>query len=226
MTPRRKEGAAPYGATGARTRAPGGGLLSPLGSAALATLVWAGVIVSEVPRAFGNSGAGGLIWAAVVGAILGMTPVRRLLWPLAGLVMTLLLVIGFTPLIVGPVRRWPRRDLIAPPPPDAIVVMSGRVSVDGHLNPPAADRLLSGLVLVEQWHRPLVISTVRAVGAPAVTSTADQRWLIGLAGDSVQVFTVDSVHSTHDEALAVARLAQRQGWQSVALVTSRHRTST
>jgi uncharacterized SAM-binding protein YcdF (DUF218 family) len=195
--------------------------LTPLGAAALATLGWAGIVLLGLPQLGGHQGSGGLLWAAGVGALLGFTPLKRLLWVYAGLVMTLLLVIGFTPLIVGPVRSWIRRDVVALPPPDAVMVLSGGVSADTLLDPEATDRLLAALALARQWRRPLVISTeVERQGDEVVTSTADQHRLISLAGDSIVVFTVDSVHDTHDEAVAMAALAARHGWRSAAVVTA------
>lgn len=195
--------------------------LTVLGGAALATLGWAGIMLLGLPQLGGRQGGEGLLWAAGVGALLGLTPLRRLLWIYVGLIMTLLLVIGFTPIMVGPVRSWIRRDLVAGPPPDAVMVLSGGVSADTLLDPEAADRLLSGLALAEEWHRPLVISTeVERHGNDIITSTPDQQRLISLAGGSVAVFTVDSVHSTHDEAVAMAAVAARQGWRSAAVVTA------
>jgi len=219
MSPKKKPAVAfppPRTRTGApRSR------LTPLGSAALATLGWAGIILLGLPELAGVSGMGGLLAAAAVGALLGFTPLRRLLWIYAGLIMLLLLLVGFTPLFVGTMRSWPRRDLVALPPPDVVAVLSGRVSSDSLLDPEATDRLLSGLALAMKWHRPLVISTVvMRYGSIPVASTSDQQRLIRLAGDSVTIFTVDSVHNSHDEALEVARLAANNGWRSVAVVTS------
>ena len=203
-----------------RSGAPRRGL-TPLGAAALASLGWAGIILMGLPELAGVPGTWGLLVAAVVGALLGLTPLKHLLWVYAGLVMLLLLLVGFTPLFVGPMLSWPRRDLVAPPPPDAVVVLSGTVSADSLLDPEATDRLLSGLGLARQWHRPLVISTVvMRYGSMPVNSISDQRRLIGLAGDSVTVYSVDSVHNTHDEAVAAARLAAGKGWRSVAVVTA------
>ncbi len=219
MSPQKKPGT-PYPAPRTKAAAPAGAR-TPLVSAVLATLGWAGIVLLGLPQLGGREGSEGLLWAAGVGALLGLTPLKRLLWVYAGLVMALLLVIGFTPLIVGPVHSWIRRDLVAPPPPDAVMVLSSGISADSLLDPEAADRLLSGLALAQRWRRPLVISTeVVRYGDAVVTSTDDQRRLIALAGDSIAVFTVDSVHDTHDEAVAMAALAARHGWRSAAVVTA------
>jgi len=220
MRPRKKSAGPLVPPRHHRAARPGTGL-TPLGAAALATLGWAGIVLLGLPQLGGRQGSGGLIWAAGVGALLGFTPLKRLLWVYAGLVMTLLLVIAFTPVIVRPARSWVRRDVVALPPPDAVMVPSGGVSADTLLDPEATDRLLAGLALARQWGRPLVISTqVERHGDDVVSSTADQHRLISLAGDSIAVFTVDSVHNIHDEAVAMAALAARQGWRSAAVVTS------
>jgi uncharacterized SAM-binding protein YcdF (DUF218 family) len=219
MSPRKKS-PTPFPPPRAAAGAPRRGL-TVLGGAALATLAWAGIILLGLPEIAGGDGISGLLWAAVAGAIIGLTPLRKLLWVFAALVLTLLLVVGFTPLIVRPVLNWPRRDVVALPPPDAVVVLSSWVSSDSLLDPEAVDRLLAGLTRAKEWRRPLVISTMVARYGPiGVPSTTDQRRIIALAGDSITVFAVDSVQNTHDEAVAVATLAGRQGWRSVALVTS------
>lgn len=204
-------------------RPPGGAPrrgLTVLGGAALATLGWAGIILLGLPELGGHPGTGGFLVAAGVGALLGLTPLRHLLWVYAGLVMTLLLLVGYTPIFVHSMLSWPRRDIVALPP-DAVVVLSGRVSSDSLMDPEATDRLLAGLFRAKQWHRPLVISTVvLRYASGAVATTSDQRRLLSLAGDSLDVYTVDSVHSTHDEAVAVAKLAAEKGWRSAAVVTA------
>lgn len=192
----------------------------PLGAAALATLIWAGVLLMKLPEIFGRHGSGGLLVAAVVGLVLGFTPLRRLLWIGAGLTMVLLLVVGFTPLINRPVRDWIRSDPEPLHPPDAVLVLSGFVSNDGHIDQEAVDRLLAGVNLAGRWRRPLVISTVRPRGHPGTTSALDQNRIIALAGDSLELYRTDSVNSTHDEALALAGLAKQHGWHSIAVVTS------
>jgi uncharacterized SAM-binding protein YcdF (DUF218 family) len=200
--------------------APRGRGTRPLGAAALATMTWAGVLVMRLPDIFGYDGTGGLLIAAIVGMVLGFTPLRRLLWIAAGLTMMVLLVVGFTPLVNAPVRDWLRTDPEPIHPPDAVLVLSGWISNDGHLNEEGVDRLLSGLALAERWRKPLLISTIRPPGHPGISSARDQDRLIGLGADSLELYRADSVASTHDEAVAFAKLAQTKSWHSVAVVTS------
>jgi uncharacterized SAM-binding protein YcdF (DUF218 family) len=199
-----------------------GGLrgMRPLGAAALATLTWSGILLMRLPDVVGFPGIRGFLVAAGLGLILGFTPLRQLLWIAAGLTTLLLLVVGYTPLIDGPARDWVRRDPEPLHPPDAIVVFSAWLSEDGHIDQEGMDRLLSGVALAERWRRPLVISTVRPEWRPGVSSALDQNRIIALAGDSLELYRTDSVHSTHDEALALARLSQAHTWHSIAVVTS------
>jgi uncharacterized SAM-binding protein YcdF (DUF218 family) len=214
MSPK-KQGKDPEAAGGS---APRGGGTRPLGAAALATMTWAGVLVMRLPDIFGYDGTGGLLIAAIVGLLLGFTPLRRLLWIAAGLTMMLLLVVGFTPLVNAPVRDWLRTDPEPIHPPDAVLVLSGWISNDGHLNEEGVDRLLSGLALAERWRKPLLISTIRPPGHPGISSARDQDRLIGLGADSLELYRADSVASTHDEAVAFAKLAQTKSWHSFTVV--------
>lgn len=194
--------------------------LRPLGGAALATLTWAGLILMRLPDVFGYPGVGGFLVAAGIGLIIGFTPLRQVLWVAAGLTMTLILVVGYTPVMNGLVRDWLRHDPDPVHPPDAVLVFSAWVSDDGHINQQGVDRLLTGVALAERWRKPLIVSTVRPHDHPGISSALDQNRIIGLAADSLELYRNDSVGSTHDEALALARLGQAHTWHSVAVVTS------
>ncbi len=195
--------------------------MRPLGAAALATLAWSGTMLLRIPEMFGFEGSHGLLYAAIAGLLLGFTPLRQLLWVWAGLLMIVILTVGFSPLFESTIRDWVRSDPDPIHPPDAVLVFSGSVSEDGHIGQEAVDRLLTGLGLVEKWRKPLVISTVRDSKTPGVSSVLDQNRIIALSADSLELYRTDSVHSSHDEALAFAVLGKEKGWHSVAVVTSR-----
>jgi uncharacterized SAM-binding protein YcdF (DUF218 family) len=133
-----------------------------------------------------------------------------------------LLLVVYTPAVRPVAQAYIKRDTLGARHVDAVVVMAESVSPDGMLTRQAADRLLTGLRLIRARVAPvLVVSRQRAEGAGVeVTSDADQRRLIALVGDSVPVFVLDSVNSSRDEAVKLAALARREGWSTIALVTS------
>jgi uncharacterized SAM-binding protein YcdF (DUF218 family) len=133
----------------------------------------------------------------------------------------LLAVVAYTPAVVEPARSLVRSD---PPaaPVEAVVVLSGRVTPDGYVDPVVVDRLLTGLEVVRAERVPtLILSRVRFVRPGHVRdSDADQRRLVALATPSVALHVVDSVYATRDEAVRTWALARRLGVHRIALVTS------
>jgi uncharacterized SAM-binding protein YcdF (DUF218 family) len=196
--------------------------VAALSGAILGILCWLGCITLGLQSPFGLPDYGASIVAALVGAVAGVTRLRAALWVVAGTVALLLLVVIYTPLVAIPAAAYERRDVIAGRHVDAVVVMAEGVSAEGVLSRQATDRLLTGLRLVRERVAPvLVVARQRAdTRGPEVTSDADQQRLIGLLGDSVPVFVLDSVFSSRDEALKLAALARQQGWATVAVVTS------
>jgi uncharacterized SAM-binding protein YcdF (DUF218 family) len=153
------------------------------------------------------------------GALLAPSRVGAWLWPLAGLLVALLLLVTGTPLVRGPVQWLVRDD--AEQPVDAVAVLSGSVTDDGRLTGTAIDRLLTGLAEAKRRRVPMLLSEVRSEPGPAGTgSEADQRALARLADPALRVHVVRDVHSTRDEAVAFAAMARANGWRRVLLVTS------
>ena len=217
MSPKpRKKGGEGGAASPRGTR--GAGLL---GGLVLGTTIWVCAMAMRLPEIMGLDRPYALAGAALAGLLLGLTPLRRILSLLnVALALTILLV-AYTPLIVAPAKRQPRRDPAGGVPVDAVAVLSGLVTDDGLLADDATDRLLSGLAAIRGGAAPrLIISRNRPSRSSPVTSDADQRRLISLLGDPVEVYVVDSVHSTHDEAVKMAEVARRHGWSRLMLVTS------
>lgn len=161
-----------------------------------------------------------LLPAVILGTALGATRLRLLVWiAAAGLTVTTL-VVAYTPIVVAPAHRLVRADSLGAA--DAVVVLSSGLNDDALILPDAADRLLTGLRLLEHHAAPQLVLTRlhRKVGDGEITSDEDQRRLIAVSQDSVPVFTVDSINTTHDEAVRVATLAKREGWTAVIVVTS------
>lgn len=99
---------------------------------------------------------------------------------------------------------WPRED--SPERADAVVVLAGG----------RKERLAKGLELVRQnVSDTLVISDGRAKGWPAANRLCE-----GAARGFRVICFRPAPYSTKGEAEAVGRLGRRNGWRSVALVTS------
>jgi uncharacterized SAM-binding protein YcdF (DUF218 family) len=161
-----------------------------------------------------------LIPFALAGLILFLTGFGRVFAWIAALLLVLLAVVAYTPIIVSTSRTLIRTDP-APSSADAVVVLSAGVTVDGFLQGQGLDRLLTGLALVKRGAAPVLVVTreERDLGGRTVNTAADQDRLIGLAG--VKTVTATPLEaSTHDEAMAVKRIVDENGWKRVILVTS------
>jgi uncharacterized SAM-binding protein YcdF (DUF218 family) len=153
--------------------------------------------------------------SAILGALLGGTRLRLLLWVGAGLATAGLLLVGYTPLIVGPVRSLVRRDALRPV--EAVVVLSSNIQKDGDLTDVAQIRLLRGYEVLEAGlARRLVIPRLAPPKRPYLPTVRRQMQSLGL---DFPIDEVGPVANTHDEAVAVARLARKEGWETVILVS-------
>jgi uncharacterized SAM-binding protein YcdF (DUF218 family) len=191
--------------------------------AVLGTLVWLECIALGVPKIlFGGPGYKWIPIAALAGSLLGLTRRRRLLFAAAAGLAVVLAVIAYTPAIRRPTRALIRSDAVGARAVQAVVVLSGGITTDGHLRPQVVDRMLTGLALIRRGvASTLIVSRDRSgVRGHAVTSDADQQRLIGLLERPVRLLIVDSVASTRDEAVRMRALARSLHITSVAVVTS------
>ncbi len=153
---------------------------------------------------------------ALLGALLWLTPLRRVVGAAVVLLVALWLVVAFTPLTSwlaqGLVRRDPVQDA------DAVFVFSSRVQEDGDPTSDAMSRLLKGVELVAEGRaKHLLVSEVPPpAGAYAPLARA---WLAAFAHRG-EVVSVGRVVNTRQEAVAVARLCRERGWTRVLAVTS------
>lgn len=197
-----------------------------LDGALLAALAWLALGQLGLLRVAGLPDLRGVPVAAVAGALLGRWRPAALRAPAAAAV-ALLLVVAWTPLGPALLGTCVRRDL--PPAPaavdvprdvDAVAVLSADVQSDGLVANRGVDRLLAGAAWSRVLRRPLVLSVIR-LRAGDVSSEADQRRVAALAGiGAADLFFVDSVHVTRDEAVRAAALARVRGWRRVLVVTS------
>lgn len=153
--------------------------------------------------------------SAVAGALLGATPLRRLLpWALVALVV-LYLAVALTPLTRLLAGGLVRRDPLAPA--DAVFVLASELQDDGDLTAVALGRLTHAIALVHDGHAPrLVVSNI--AGRPS-HEVAVRRALDEL-GVETELIGVGPVGTTRDEAVALATLFRQRGWRRVIVVTS------
>jgi uncharacterized SAM-binding protein YcdF (DUF218 family) len=159
--------------------------------------------------------------AALVGAVIGVTRFRPLLWISAAVAALVCVVVAYTPVVSNLARPLIRSDSV-PNRVDAIAVLSHGLTADGMMRSVTLDRLLTGLALAKGGVAPnLVVSREsKSFGGRVVSDSVDQHRILGLAQPSAQVVFVDSVLTTRTEALRMKAVAQARGWSTVAVVTS------
>jgi uncharacterized SAM-binding protein YcdF (DUF218 family) len=159
--------------------------------------------------------------AAVVGAILGASRLRPLLWIAAAIIAFICVAVAYTPIVSTLAKEYVRRDSLRTPV-NAIAVLSVGLTPDGMMRSETLDRLLTGLALAKQGvARTLLVSRERRTfGGNVVSDSVDQETLLALAQPSAQVIFVDSVFTTRTEALRMKAIALAHGWARIAVVTS------
>jgi uncharacterized SAM-binding protein YcdF (DUF218 family) len=194
--------------------------------AAVGVLVWVALADLALQSAFASSRLLALGICLLVGAVLGALGRVRAVGVVAGVVAALYLVVAFTPLVAGPARGLVRRDpalgdsLAVGATVDAVVALSGAVSGSGLVAGQGVERLLDAVAWARRTGRPLVVTVTRRAGTPDATSSlGDQQRLAALAGLAPPI-ALDSVHTTHDEAVRLAAFARTVGWRRVLVVTS------
>lgn len=156
-----------------------------------------------------------LLWG-VAGAALALTRARVLLWITGAAICTATLGVAYTP-VVRPLLR----SVTLPPDrlahADAVVVLSSGIQDSGNLTPDAQSRLLRGYEILRAGLAPRLVLTRLPSSYPSYRP-AVQRQMLAL-GLRYPIEEAGPVRNTHDEALAVARLARERGWPRVILVS-------
>jgi uncharacterized SAM-binding protein YcdF (DUF218 family) len=154
--------------------------------------------------------------AAVLFALLWLTPLRRVAGAAVALLALLWLAVAFTPLTSWLAEGLVRRDPVEAA--DAVYVFASRVQEDGDPTTDAMSRLLRGVELVVEGRAPRIL--VSEVAPPAGPYAPLARaWLDAFARRG-EVVAVGRIRNTHDEAVAVSRLCRERGWKRVLAVTS------
>lgn len=160
-----------------------------------------------------------LLHTALAGGLIGLTRARKCLPFLAGTLILLTLLIAHTPLVIPLVSHWNRSDsLPAGVVFPAVVALSTHVQKAQTLDAEGQERMLRAYKLLR---------TGRAQSLVVTESTLDYGSQAPLVRAEMQTLALDypldavgPVSNTHDEALAVARLAKQRGWKRVLLVTT------
>jgi DUF218 domain-containing protein len=151
----------------------------------------------------------------ILGALLGPTRARAALPTTGAVLVAIMAVIGYTPLASLLIRGVIRSDPPAPVP--AVVVLASTLQKDRELSDSAQARLVHGYELIGQRYAPRLVLT-RLTWRPYSYVPTVRRQLVQL-GLHPPIDEVGPVSNTHDEAVAVARLARERGWDHVLLVT-------
>ena len=161
------------------------------------------------------------IGSGIIGAALGATRLRRLLWIGAGLLVLLCLLVVYTPLVQWMAKQMIRRDPI-PQRVDAIAALGAGITPEGWMRSEKLDRFLSGLELQRRGLAPtLMVSRERVrIGGRMVSDSADLARQTNLSNAAASTVFVDSVTTTRTEALRMKRIADAHGWRRIAVVTS------
>lgn len=205
----------------ARSGAPRGGT-DILRAGVIAALAWIAADTLGVPDLLGAPSVPLIPVAALVGAGLGWLGATRWILGVATALLLLMLLVAFTPILRGPAHALIVADPVGAERADAIMVLSAAVSRDSLLSPVGAERLVHGVSLLRAGHAGVIItSRIRHRPGPGgISSDADQARLLSLGPDTVRWVVIDSVATTHDEALRAAELAAREGWRHLIVVTS------
>jgi uncharacterized SAM-binding protein YcdF (DUF218 family) len=195
--------------------------------AILGVAFWLLLFTLGIPWVFHLGSFDGLLPAALVGALVGVSRWRIILKAGVVALIVVLIVIGFTPVIVAPARSLIRNDPL-PSHADAIVVLAAGTSDDGLIFPQAMDRLLKGLELLNHGVAPVLVLPREAdsVGTRLVTPRDDHQRIVALVrGASSKLVVSGLTHNTRDEAVRTAMLYRTRGWKRVVVVTSPLHTS-
>jgi uncharacterized SAM-binding protein YcdF (DUF218 family) len=151
----------------------------------------------------------------LIGAIIIRTRAKTLLWVLSGITAALFTVVSYTPLsavLIDPLLVPPHIEK-AP----ALVVLASDIHRNGDLNSAAQSRFLRAYELLQRGYAPEMVVTRQPPISRSYIPTV-KRQMRQLSFD-YPVEEAGIVANTHDEAVLIAALAKRRGWNKVLLVT-------
>ena len=152
----------------------------------------------------------------VVAMLLCLTRMRWVVIALSLLLYLAFWTVTSTPIICGPVHRWVEADPLTKC--DAVVPLSSDVMRNGKLNDNGEFRTLRALELAHAGWASEVVLTAGPSSMPSPRS--DVAGQMAAFGIDMPLDVVGPIENTHDEALAVARLARTRHWKRILVVTN------
>jgi uncharacterized SAM-binding protein YcdF (DUF218 family) len=167
------------------------------------------------------------IGVALTGALVTLTPARQVVWWTTAITIVVFCVVTLTPFvtIALPTKKLVRNDKLPTQALDAVIVLSAGITADSLLMPEPLDRLLTGLSLMRDSVAPVLVVTQPRSTSNGATAAPDQARVRALVSRPFPMLTVDSVHTTRDEAIGAWRMLRPRGATRVAVVTSPMHTS-
>jgi uncharacterized SAM-binding protein YcdF (DUF218 family) len=163
-----------------------------------------------------------VLYFLLAGVLLGL---MRLYWLpalVAGIALVLWLAICFfTPLsssLIVSLRYATPPSSLRPHVADAVVVLGSGIQRDNEFNAVSEARFLGTLKVVRHNWAPLIVLT-QSPSPDGSHLKAAQKMLAQLKL-KIPMTVVGIVHNTHDEAVAVTKLARQHKWETIILVTS------
>ena len=157
----------------------------------------------------------------VIGAMIGAA--RREKWVLGAMALSavLWLIVAYSPLAARLAQPLPLQASAAEIArgADAVIVLSSRIQDDGEFTKDSLARLMRGLELVRSGRAPVLVLT--ELRPPSGSYTAATKNLTTNLKMPINIVTIKGpVIDTHDEAVAMAKLAKQRGWKRIFLVTA------
>jgi len=154
--------------------------------------------------------------AGVLGALLWLTPLRRVVGVAVGLLGASWLAVAYTPLSPWMADGLVRRDDLQAA--DAVFVFGSRIQLDGDPTVDAMSRLLRGVELVADGRAPVLVVSELPLPYPGYAPIA-RDWVSRFA-PRAEVVSFGPIRNTREEAVGLAALFRERGWRRVLSVTS------
>jgi uncharacterized SAM-binding protein YcdF (DUF218 family) len=164
----------------------------------------------------------GVLLLAAFGLFVGVTRFRRVVLVLLELATLVTGVVTLSPLSEAGAARWVRQNPMPSSGVASVVSLSAGINPDTTISGEAADHLLMALELVRAGKARSLVTTTTEDLFPTgfVSSETDQMRIIDLFAGQVDWFRTPPGRSTHDEAIASARLLLPRGMRQIAVITS------